>query len=709
MSVLRSAGLALASLALALCMAVVAQPATAQQRHALLVGVSEYPGLDRRDWLAGPRNDIRLILDFLAANPALGFARENMTVLADGVDGADGLPTLEAIGQAMDGIAEAAGEGDFVYLHFAGHGSRQAARNPALEENGLDEVFLPADTLPASGGIYPNALVDDDIGAAIDRMRARGAFVWIVFDSCHSASATRSADTGDTGMRERRMPDAAAPTGNLLAMEAAPIGPGDTGADETAPAGGLVAFFAAQTVETTPEMRLPRNDPDAETLGLFTHTLFSVLARNPGISYRQLAQGIAHAYAGANLSRPVPVFEGDLDRAVFDAALADTVLQWPVEVSPGSLRIAAGSLHGLSEGAILALYDDPLAPDDAAFGHLKLGRTGPLSALAAPFAHDGLPAPNPSTFDPTVVARPSSVPVSFELAVHVAAGGPDFAAAHAAASQAVTRIAADESFPVNLRIVEDAGAADLRLIVTSAAALYGDGESDEARLWFLPPDGTISADPRMRAHSIGLGHGLDAEREKVLGENLAAVFRATSLSRLSELSTLEAEGFAIELSTSRGDLSGRAGFDGSAVPQVDAGDVVQLAIRNESRLTIDVDVLMIGPDYSIRHMMYDRFYPGGTVDSPLVGFGPANPGERRFIVVARETRRHLDRTDLSYLQQVGVQTRGPAASGARSFNDLIADIALAPARRSAVAIGSREGRDLGGSVSISRVLLRPSG
>src|SRR5690606_26624652 len=59
-----------------------------------------------------------------------------------------------------------------------------------------------------------------------------------------------------------------------------------TSAESTAP-GGMVAFFAAQNTETTPEMPLPKGDPEAAKLGLFTYTVFSKIAENPAMTYRQ--------------------------------------------------------------------------------------------------------------------------------------------------------------------------------------------------------------------------------------------------------------------------------------------------------------------------------------------------------------------------------------------------------------------------------------
>ena len=113
-------------------------------------------------------------------------------MLADGVEGADE-PTLAGIRAAFENLRQKIAPGDFVYLHFSGHGSQAPARHPEQELDGLDELFLPADIGPwnDSVGEVTNALVDDEIGTLINGLRKRGASVWAVFDSCHSGTVTR--------------------------------------------------------------------------------------------------------------------------------------------------------------------------------------------------------------------------------------------------------------------------------------------------------------------------------------------------------------------------------------------------------------------------------------------------------------------------------------------------------------------------------------
>jgi hypothetical protein len=130
-----------------------------------------------------------------------GFPPANIKVLADGVKDAT-LPTRTNILAELDHLAQMAKKDDFVFLYFAGHGSQQPAdRSTAegrAEPNGLYEIFLPRDVGMWSGtvGGIENALVKTEMRNAVDRILNKGAFVWAIFDSCHSATMVRGVDTG---------------------------------------------------------------------------------------------------------------------------------------------------------------------------------------------------------------------------------------------------------------------------------------------------------------------------------------------------------------------------------------------------------------------------------------------------------------------------------------------------------------------------------
>ncbi len=696
---------------LALIAAFFAQPALSETKHALFVAVNDYPNLDATAALFGPANDADLMIRYLTATPELGYERSNITVLANGEIESDGAPTRQAIIDEMGALAGTVEPGDFVYIHFAGHGSRQRARNPATEPDGYDEIFLPSDTEDDRDGIYPNALVDDDIGAALDAIRAAGAFVFIVFDSCHSSTATRNAGAEPKNLKYRWVPE---PEDALVQPAHAQLREATLGTDEMRPApgpdaGGMVAFFAAQTIETTPEMPQPAEAADARTYGLFSYTLLNVLAKNPGATYRELAQGIVHAYAIGNLDKPTPLFEGDLDRVVFGQGERASRLNWPAAIDGGRVSLKAGALHGLEKGAILALLPDPLADDDEALGYVRVRTDDPLTAQASPARYANLAPPTLSELPDGVVARLVETPLSFELRVELpSADETRFADAVAHARTEIERAAADEQLPANLRLVEPGEVSDLRLIVASEAELFSQSSaSDAPRLWFLPPGGEFPDDPRFKPHSIGLKGGMSDEQREQMRENFVAVFRATSLAQLSELSQLDRKKVRFGLELQKSGANEPRTIERSSAPVLETGDQLIFSVDNQSAQTIDVDMLLIGPNYSIKHMLGLRFRRGENIRGALGDIADAGFGLWRLVLVMREADRNSVHTDLSFLNQIGTQTRAAAASGPRDFGQLLEDIAGGAATRGASRAGSRNA--LKGSLEIFNLEAIPGG
>ena len=188
----------LRTLALTTSLSLLAAPTLARENYALLIGADKYPSLDERYWLKGPSNDVKLVETYLTTQSPVPFAQDHILVLSDAIEGATP-PTLAAIRAGFADLTAKVKPGDFVYLHFSGHGSQAPARDPSTEVDGLDELFLPVDigVWEKSVGSVENALVDDEIGTLIDGLRQKGADVWAVFDSCHSGTVTRGAPESD--------------------------------------------------------------------------------------------------------------------------------------------------------------------------------------------------------------------------------------------------------------------------------------------------------------------------------------------------------------------------------------------------------------------------------------------------------------------------------------------------------------------------------
>lgn len=197
----RSAGATLILVTIAL----VALPAGAATRRAVIVGIDEYETggetpvargnpPDPRAWknLQGAVNDAVRVRDLLIAR--YGFKRSDV-VFRSNQDA-----TRERILAAIDShLVGKSQRGDVAFFFFAGHGSR--VRNSlSLEPDRLDESIVPADGASGAADIR-----DKELRERFNRILASGAVLAAVFDSCHSGSIARAA-AGSSTLRTRMLP-----------------------------------------------------------------------------------------------------------------------------------------------------------------------------------------------------------------------------------------------------------------------------------------------------------------------------------------------------------------------------------------------------------------------------------------------------------------------------------------------------------------------
>lgn len=366
-------------LAAALCLAGGARADT----RALLVGVSAYDESIGLASLRGPANDVRLLRDVLAAR---GVA--DIRVLADGVEGAD-LPTRAAILAGFAGLAADSRPGDLVFIHLSGHGTRQPDQN-ADETDGLDEVFLPADTGRAEPGArgIPNAIIDDEIGDMVLAIRQTGADVWLVMDSCHSGSGLRAAGP-DVAVR---WVDPAV-LGVAADATVAEASSGMLEAHGRAPAGQVVAFYAARSSEVAREVNLAPDAPgDSGWYGLFTSRLAGRMQAAEGLSYRQLFQAVLadmnDAAVPGDARMQTPGWEGGLiDAAVLGGQATSGLRQFAVTGD----EVAAGLVQGFGPGTLLALVADAADPPDSVLVHAQIEEAAATFGYLRPVAADCVP------------------------------------------------------------------------------------------------------------------------------------------------------------------------------------------------------------------------------------------------------------------------------------------------------------------------------
>lgn len=655
---------------IALCLA--AAPALARENYALLIGANKYPSLEERWWLKGPSNDVELVATYLTTEAPVPFPAGNVMLLSDGVPGGTA-PTLGAIRAAFADLAAKVEPGDFVYLHFSGHGTQAPAKDPTTELDGLDELFLPVDIGPWSKqvGEVQNALVDDEIGALIDGLRSKGADVWAVFDSCSSGTVTRGVDAADEEVRTRLLPpealgidldevEVSRSVGDPRQEEA----PFDTGEAE----GSFVAFFAAQSNEVTPEKNLPKGKPGRKPQGVFTWTLMEVLAEYPNATYGQIGQEVLRRYAVKNLAKSTPLFEGDLDQVVFGGEAGARVSQWRAEVTEAGLVIPAGTLHGLSQGAVLAVMGSAADADDAALGYVELTSVETFASTARPVEKDGkvLPVELPKG----MTLRKLDEALDFTLTVAL----PPEGSAPADALLAAFRDLADAAGPRLVFVAADQEA-DLRL------AILPESPRPDA-IWVLPSTGLaedLAATPSVSTADKD-GAGLAA----VLADTLTTMARAQNLMKLAGAVGNDGLDVDVELLTRTPEDRTLRPLPFTPVPVLLPEDEVHVLAKNNTDGPVDVNVLYIGADWSISHWFSGRLQPGDELKKGLFKISADVLGQERLLVVVTPARPQSPVEDLSYLAQDALDTT--RAVGGTAFGDALAEAGFGETTRGAVAL-----------------------
>lgn len=656
----------------------VSAPAEASQRYALLVGVTEYPALDERLWLNGPGNDVILMEQLLLQQ---GFGDEQITVLSQG-ENADAEPTRDAILGAIDHLAETVQPGDFVYLQFGGHGSQQPATDDQSELDGFDEIFLPSDVGPWDGraGQVTNAIVDNDLQPRITAIREAGAFVFAVFDSCHSGTMLRAVTANET---DRRLDPAqlGIPDDAIAAAEAAAVVTrGGLATEESVldiavvsdveGIGGYVAFYAAQTTETTPELRLPAGDPNRQTYGLFSFTIAEVLASNPGITYRQAAQQVLAEYVADNRNNPTPLFESDgasMDAILLSGTATDEVRQWPIAEDRGGYRIPAGRLNQLDQGAILAVFADATASLDAEpLGYVEVDNAQVVHSLVQPVAYGDMPAMEvvpEGAFARLVDSR-------FTVALTVALPEVGTNADADAANAVLDGLVADGIEGVAVNWVEAGEDAVIRLHVA------------DGKLWFLPPSGELATASGANVTSLTIPAADDAEAiatfTAALEDNLSKVARVNTLFDLANQLAATSIGreLTVSLNVQRRDGSTESLGLGD-FPTLHDGDMIQFSVTNTSDQVVDLTALFIDSAYGIEPWFpyqgeSNRMNPGETLSSVLE-VNASTIGVERFLFIAAAVQPGAPRADFSFLAQTGMVTRGAVAMAGATFAEILED------------------------------------
>lgn len=317
--------------------------------HALLIGISDYAGSTGVKSLIGPPNDIVLLQDVLRKR--FGVADRDIITLLEKQ------ATHSAIQKAFQELAARVKEGDFVYIHYSGHGSTRENKN---ERGGYDQTWVSYGSRNKNFSVPDNRdVLDKEINLWLQPLykKAHAAAkekrdpIDIVFvsDSCHSGTVARGiAKDSVTNVREVK-PDPA-PYPQFIPAESSSSLPG-------------VRIGAARDTESAIELD-PRNGSECtdpkHCAGVFTwHWVKALQQAKPGEQWGDVFKRTYTMVTADPYRTQQPQLEGHTERPIFGGAFAApslTVAVTEVDATRGTAQLGAGAASGVSKGSVYRLY-----------------------------------------------------------------------------------------------------------------------------------------------------------------------------------------------------------------------------------------------------------------------------------------------------------------------------------------------------------------
>jgi len=641
---------------------------TTATRRALLIACSRYLHLDEAEQLEGAGNDVTLMRNLLLERFA--FQPEHIRVLSDH-DGPNA-PTRQNIEKALADLVEVTGQHDFVVLWWAGHGSQQPVPpdndpDKNFEPDGLDEVFCPIDVrsleADASGRII-NGIVDDEIGAWLQKLTAKGAAVWTIFDTCHSGTLVR----GNGTERLRRIPAGRLLGDRLLQVAKDEVKPaaterGSTSSQSplfelgTANHPRLVALYAAQPDEPTVERPLPPGTKEVH--GLLTYVLVQILSqsRTP-MTYRELVERIHAWYVSQGRVFPTPMVEGpDVDRFIFDDQTPPARPPFRLRREPnGRLRVTAGAIHGLSHGTVLAVYAGTgRDTEDGPLGYVKVTELSAVTSVVEPCEYEGVPAPT----DLPTGARCEIALLDFGLnRLRFAIDDRDNLGRPIAADllqtwrQQLRRLSQDERSIV--RMIDDPRQAEwlVRLDGQRVLMVPAAGWSQRSNVGSVP------------AFQVSDAPGSPFEATQRALETIARARNLVQLAASWQQSATAGLANDLDVDVQLRVLEKPSETNGQPLQWQENGRVVRagtriaIRIENRERTPVDVTLLWVDSHWGItsvfplsRTTEWNRLPAGGSKTIGPAEVGDETLGLEHLVLLAVRAQQLQDRHDFSYLEQ----------------------------------------------------------
>jgi hypothetical protein len=272
-----------------LAVSAVAVPAK-DKKYGILVGITDYPGLDGD--LPGAAPDAKNMRNLLMSK--YGFSPANTALVLDRE------ATRENIIAKIKAYGQLVGAGDVLVFHYSGHGSlfwdmyseeldeTQKVEVPKykIPLDYYDSTIVPWDAaLKTSGKAWGNQILDDELYNLFSEITKKGATVVFISDSCHSGTISKAEKGAATRIRFM------APEQALGVPSIADVKLSKPASQVKVGSRNMNGSYIVLSAATDGQSALDFTDRENRSFGLFTDTLIRVLNGSKGpLTYKRLME-----------------------------------------------------------------------------------------------------------------------------------------------------------------------------------------------------------------------------------------------------------------------------------------------------------------------------------------------------------------------------------------------------------------------------------
>ncbi|EIM79484.1 uncharacterized protein STEHIDRAFT_163672 [Stereum hirsutum FP-91666 SS1] len=249
--------------------------------------------------------------------------------------------------------------GDPILIFFAGHGAVASSPPGWTSENGKVQMLLPCDFIPrTTDSLTGQGIPDITISRLLDELsEAKGDNITVIFDCCHSASATRGFQDPSIGIRGIDLTNIEREQYIVLpALDKDILNAAKDGSRAEAKAIGFENSGTTSYVLLAACKAEQKSHESATCGGFFTDALLRVLRANSPekITYIDLIEGLPHIPYGQS---PQCIGEHS-DRVLFNAKAPSPrrILYRVSKTAQGTYQLSAGEASGITIGAKFNLY-----------------------------------------------------------------------------------------------------------------------------------------------------------------------------------------------------------------------------------------------------------------------------------------------------------------------------------------------------------------